>query len=88
MSTSKVEFDLNRPPAISVTLEKIKNKNIIENCMENSMESYQDSVACIDREFDIKHLGSENLITSQKLVSEPHSSQIGIYLESSRKCSL
>ena len=56
MSTSKVEFNLNRPPAISVTLEKIKNKNIIENCIENSKESYQDSVACIDREFDIKHL--------------------------------
>ena len=56
MSTSKVNFDLTNPPAISVSLEKIRNFNLIENCIENSKEDYQEAVACIDREFDIKHL--------------------------------
>ena len=32
-------------------------------------------------DFLIQPLGCGNLITSQELVSEPHSSQVGIYLE-------
>ena len=56
MSTSKVDFDLTNPPAISVSLGKVQNFNLIEKCIEENKNDYQEAVACIDREFDIKHL--------------------------------
>ena len=56
MSSRKVKYDLDNPPAISIILDKDSNKHRIEDCIRDSKENYQDTVDCIDRKFDIKEL--------------------------------
>ena len=56
MSSSKVILDLENPPALSVSLEPSQNMRLIENCINRSDQSYEKTVQCIDKEFDIKQI--------------------------------
>ena len=56
MSESKVMFNLENPPAVTISLGQTQNMDHIKTCIEGSHQDYQATVQCIDTAFDIKQI--------------------------------